>query len=108
MQEAKQGAENFQPMRRQEGPSGLFLAVLRETDRACTPCPLLICQPICPLEGQGGTSVLVPTCPGLLCPLAWKAQGNSGPGPGSLHGLVGTTMRHVKVWLGQRKPVLWY
>lgn len=45
MQEVKQGAENFQPVRTQEGPSGLFLAVLRKTDKACTPCPLHICQP---------------------------------------------------------------
>lgn len=106
MQEAKQGAENFQPMRRQEGRSRLFLAVLRKR-LGLYPVSSPHLSALCPLEGQGGTSVLVPTCPGLPCPLAWKAQSSSGLG--SLHGLVETTLRHVKeVWSGQRKPVLWY
>lgn len=108
MQEAKQGAENFSACEKAGGPQWPIPGCAQENRQGLYPKSSPHLSALCPLEGQGGTSVLVPTCPGLPCPLAWKAQGSSGPGPTSLHGFVGTTLRHVKVWLGQRKLVLWY
>lgn len=72
MQEAKQGAENFQPMRRQEGRSSTFLAVLRKTDWACTPCPLHICQPFALLKVRVEHQYLSPHVQGY--PVPWLGR----------------------------------
>lgn len=72
--------KNFQLKRKQEGRTGLFLAVLRKRQGLLPVSQLLfsVSQPPAPWKVRvGGTT---PTWPGLPCPLAWKAQGSVGPG----------------------------
>lgn len=108
MQEAKQGVEKLSAYEKAGGPHWPTPGSAQER---IGPVPCIIApsrhfSALCPLEGQGVWNISTePTWPGLPCLLAWKAQGSLGPG--SLLGMVGT-LRHVEVWLGQRKPDLWY